>query len=66
MPKNPMKPTDHSERRNPASNQWEFHRDVTGYGQPKCIGDTQEIPRQQQKRIWESTRTNKWNHRSSV
>jgi hypothetical protein len=25
----------------------EFYRDDTGYGQPKCTGDTQEIPRQQ-------------------
>jgi hypothetical protein len=30
-----------------ASNQWEFYRDATGYGQPKCTWDTQEIPRQQ-------------------
>jgi hypothetical protein len=36
-----------TERRNPASNQREFHRDDTGYGQPKCTGDTQEILRQQ-------------------
>jgi hypothetical protein len=27
--------------------QWEFYRDDTGYGQPKCTGDTREIPRQQ-------------------
>jgi hypothetical protein len=47
MPKNPMKPTRTPERRNPASNQWEFYRDDTGYGQPKCTRDTQEIPRQQ-------------------
>jgi hypothetical protein len=39
-------PQEHSERRNPAGNQWEFYRDDTGYGQPKCTGDTQ-IPRQQ-------------------
>jgi hypothetical protein len=37
---------EHPERRNPESNQWEFHRDVTRHGQPKCIGDTQEIPKQ--------------------
>jgi hypothetical protein len=40
-------PQEHSERRYPASNQWEFYRDDTGYGQPKCTGDTQEITRQQ-------------------
>jgi hypothetical protein len=40
-------PQEHTERRNPASNQWEFCRDDTGYGQPKCTRDTQEIPRQQ-------------------
>jgi hypothetical protein len=49
-------PKEHSEKRNPASNQWEFYRDDTGYGQPKWTGDTQEIPRQQKYRIWESTR----------
>jgi hypothetical protein len=38
---------EHSERRNPASNQWEFYRDVTRHGQPKRTGGTQEIPRQQ-------------------
>jgi hypothetical protein len=58
MPMNPMKPTEHPERRNHTSNQWEFYRDDTGYGQPKCAGDTQEIPRQKY-RIWESRRTNK-------
>jgi hypothetical protein len=36
-----------AERRNHVSNQWEFYRDDTGYGQPKCTGDTQKIPRQQ-------------------
>jgi hypothetical protein len=54
-------PQEQSERRNPASNQWELYRDDTEYGQPQCIGDTQEIPRQQKQRIWESTRTNKRN-----
>jgi hypothetical protein len=44
MTKNPQ---EHSERRNPASNQQELYRDDTGYDQPKCTGDTQEIPRQQ-------------------
>jgi hypothetical protein len=38
IPKNPMKPT---------TNQWEFHRDVTRHGQPKGMGGTQEILRQQ-------------------
>jgi hypothetical protein len=38
---------EHCERRNPASNQWEFHRDVTRHDQPKHTGGTQEIPRQQ-------------------
>jgi hypothetical protein len=38
---------EHAERRNSASNQWEFYRDDTGYGQLKGTGDTQEIPRQQ-------------------
>jgi hypothetical protein len=33
------------------SNQCEFYRDDTGYGQPKCTGDAQEIPRQQKQRI---------------
>jgi hypothetical protein len=42
-----MSPQEHSERRNPPSNQRKFYRDDTGYGQPKSIGDTQEIPRQQ-------------------
>jgi hypothetical protein len=32
---------------NPASNQWEFYRNDTEHGQPKCTGDTQEITRQQ-------------------
>jgi hypothetical protein len=40
----------------------ENHRDDTQYGQPKCPGGTQEIPRQQKERISESTRTNKINH----
>jgi hypothetical protein len=44
IPRNPMK--EHAERRNPTSNQCEFHRDDTGYGHPKCIGGTQEIPKQ--------------------
>jgi hypothetical protein len=47
MPKNQMNSQEQSERRNPASNQWEFYRDNTGHGQPKCTGDTKEIPRQQ-------------------
>jgi hypothetical protein len=47
MPKNQWNPQEHSERRNPANNQWEFYSDDTGYGPPKCTGDTQEIPRQQ-------------------
>jgi hypothetical protein len=33
--------------KNTTGNQWEFYKDNTGYGQPKCTGDTQEIPRQQ-------------------
>jgi hypothetical protein len=49
-------PQEHSERINTESNQWKFHRDDTEYGQPKCTGGTQEIPRQQKYRIWESTR----------
>jgi paraquat-inducible protein B len=32
IPRNPMK--EHAERRNPTSNQCEFHRDDTGYGHP--------------------------------
>jgi hypothetical protein len=40
-----MKPTEHLERRNTASNELEFHRNVTRHGQP-ISGDTQEIPRQ--------------------
>jgi hypothetical protein len=40
-------PQEHSERRNSASNQWEFHRDVTRHGQPKRTEVSQEIPRQQ-------------------
>jgi hypothetical protein len=47
MQRTQWSPQEHSERRNPASNQWEFYRDDTGYGQQKCPGDTQEIPRQQ-------------------
>jgi hypothetical protein len=47
MPKNPVKPTRISKRRNTTGNQWEFYRDDTGYSQAKCTGDTQEIPRQQ-------------------
>jgi hypothetical protein len=39
IPRNPMNPQEHSERRN-------FHGDVTRHGQPKCTRDTQEIPRQ--------------------
>jgi hypothetical protein len=38
---------EHPERTNPASIPWEFHRDVTRHGQPKCRRDTQEIPRGQ-------------------
>jgi hypothetical protein len=55
-----------SERRNPASNKGEFYRDDTGHGQSKSTGDTQEIPRQQKRRIWESTITNKRNYRTTV
>jgi hypothetical protein len=44
MIKNTTKPTRTLWKKNPASNQWEFYRDDTGYGQPKCTGDTQEIP----------------------
>jgi hypothetical protein len=51
MPKNSIKPTRISERRNPPSNQWEFYRDDTRDGQPKCTGDTQEIPRQQKENL---------------
>jgi hypothetical protein len=40
-------PQEHSERGNPASNQWEFHTDDTRHGQPKRTGSTQEIPKQQ-------------------
>jgi hypothetical protein len=40
-------PQEQSKRRNTTSNQWQFYRDDTGYGQPKCTGDTQEILRQQ-------------------
>jgi hypothetical protein len=47
IPRNPMKPTEQSERRNATSNQGEFHRGDTRHGQPKCRADTQEIPRQQ-------------------
>jgi hypothetical protein len=47
MPKNPMNPQEHPERRHPTSNQWEFYRDNNGYGQIKYTGETQEIPKQQ-------------------
>jgi hypothetical protein len=47
MPKTQWSPQEQPERRNPESNQWEFYRDHTGYSQPKCTGNTQEIPRQQ-------------------
>jgi hypothetical protein len=47
MPKNPMKPTEKFKRRHTTGTQWEFYRDDTGYGQPKCTGDTQEIPTKQ-------------------
>jgi hypothetical protein len=47
MTKDLTKPTRTLERRNAASDQWELCRNDTGYGQPKCTGDTQEIPRQQ-------------------
>jgi hypothetical protein len=33
---------------------------------PKCIGDTQEIPRQQKYRIWKSTKRKKKNHTSTA
>jgi hypothetical protein len=32
MTRNPVKPKRTFERRNPASNHWEFHGDVTGHG----------------------------------
>jgi replicative superfamily II helicase len=51
VPQDKWSPQEHSERRNPASNQWEFYRDDTGYGQTKCTGDTQEIPRKQKYRF---------------
>jgi hypothetical protein len=57
-------PQEHPERRNPESNHWEFHGDVTRHGQPKCKRGTQEIPTWQKQRIWENTETNKWNHMS--
>jgi hypothetical protein len=45
--RNQWSPQEQSKRRNTTGNQWKFYRDDTGYGQPKCTGDTQEIPRQQ-------------------
>jgi hypothetical protein len=36
-------PQEHHERRNPASNHWEFHGDVTRHGQAKHTGGTQEF-----------------------
>jgi hypothetical protein len=47
MPKNQWSPEELSERRNPASNHWEFYRDNIGYGHPKCTVDTQETPGEQ-------------------
>jgi hypothetical protein len=38
-------PQEHSKRRNPASNQREFHGDVIRHGQPTHTGGTEEIPR---------------------
>jgi uncharacterized protein YbbC (DUF1343 family) len=38
IPKNPTKSKEPPERGNPTSNWWEFHRDVTRHGQPKCTG----------------------------
>jgi hypothetical protein len=49
-------PQEHPERRNTASNQWEFHRDDTRHGQPKCTGGTQEIPGKEKWKIWENTK----------
>jgi hypothetical protein len=66
MQRTQWSPQEQSERRNPASNKREFYRDDTGYGQLKCTGDTQEVPRQQKKRIWDITRTNKRNYRNTV
>jgi hypothetical protein len=43
-----------------------LYRYDTGYGQPKCTGDTQEIPGQQKQRILKSTRTNKRNCKTIV
>jgi hypothetical protein len=36
-------PQEHAARRNPASNQWEFHTDDTRHGQLKHIRNTQDI-----------------------
>jgi hypothetical protein len=38
-------PQEHTERRNPPTNHWEFHSDVNRQDQPKCTGGNQEIPR---------------------
>jgi hypothetical protein len=44
---NSTKPKEQLERRNPASNHWEFHGDVTRHGQPKRTTGTQELRRKQ-------------------
>jgi hypothetical protein len=49
MTKNPRKPKEHPEIRQLASNQWEFHGDVTRHGQPKCRRCTQEILKEKNK-----------------
>jgi hypothetical protein len=38
---------EHPQRKNFATNHWEFHRDVTRHGLPKCTSGTQEIAWQQ-------------------
>jgi hypothetical protein len=48
MPKTQWSPQEQSERRNPTSNQWDFHRDDTEHGQPKCTGDTEEYEKAQE------------------
>jgi hypothetical protein len=42
----PKGPQEQPKRRNPISNQREFHENVTRHGQLKCTGDTQEFPKQ--------------------
>jgi hypothetical protein len=38
--KEPKEAHKNTEKRYSASNQWEFYKGDTGYGQPKCTGDT--------------------------